>query len=1334
MIFLPEQRPVKKNLIEGQYAVVDTSLLSPDYFNITFFPEYIGGGISVIKFQGNPNNLKLDEELDVEVLDAEGQPVFWQTPTYVDRFGNYHIAISVYTTTTAPGIGTITVTGVASKDQQGVELDLTDKAVTGHNLMWTREILMLPTERNNSELIFDDPPYVSVSQVITPARVSLVENASTVFETASTTAFTIRTSEYSGFDRNRASNYTVDASGKLQIANTQKIVDDTIRQVAVNNEATPYTVNSIYTTNREINKDILGGYQVNLYNKYNTVISSSIDYFVASDIGALVQFATESYTLMPPIPPGYSPSNTNPYDNYTTIEFATQSLDDQLLRWKGRIVRVKDRRTAYLDAPISVNITNGQVGGYVNYIFNSIQNFTASLTYAASSTQFVTSSIISQSYIQFTIQELAPISGELYKIKAYYRRGSEVGDWQPLQEQIVRPTEFLSDARYPNQTKYAQDITDFYLLGYFTEQSVLDAHWEVYTETPTTFDAITTAQISSDGLGDSVYLQATSTNYEILTTKFFQNYAGQGTYTMEFNCLLQPNTELEIYYSSQLLNRTVFGKDPYPKAFGISKNKEYKRYQQKYSIFGKKIGSITNNSTTVKDYERVGFEFISDQDGLGRPLFRVKPITTQSAYLPVGAYIGQINVTPRKLNGFTPKTLQFAYPAKEDIAISLDETIDYKLEYYDYTGRQSEYVTYLENLSVGSTAEVPTTACQSERALFNFNPVKYYMCGLSWSYYDSIYPSRSGFDAVTYDNRFVTGGDSYADKVAFFGKLATSNSRANWNGTVQIWDLKNYTVETSSDSTTTAPTVVNVPEPIETTLAGMSDYMLFSGSFQSYVALGGGVYEMYPYTNSYRLWPDWDPNVNDVPEFASEVQTPIGRSVGGWTTQQGRRRDWTMKIANYLAIHNPNGETTPIATTVGATRRYTTAGCWNMQMPRLSIMNTQSADYHKRPANQITVDNEPELFVTSQDPYSRGGGTTYTNDHILTIKTRERFSTQNWNYIFDASQGTVTSSWRYFDGFILHYTNTASAADYGGYSANDLYDPTRITYAGFYDTYGPGASIGPTHRDAVYSVDKGVYFYGYDTSSQNYPASLYSASLEKAENAPLYDLFSPWPSYPSWSGFGGAVPYTTAFNMDGRSFLDEGCVGITSQSVSESYHLQRTATNNNELTTALKKRRLYWPTRGIAGSNYFTQNGGIYNLKFKLKRFDVKANSNIDFRMKPDSGSFLYVFIADVKSTVTQQKAGVPGWYPPDQNIVRIGNNAQFGGNDTPAITFYDSETGYYFEEYNINLVQYGAPAQLCFESSGTNIDGAPRYFGVLIDDIEFCKVGVTTDPYFIKP
>ena len=240
----------------------------------------------------------------------------------------------------------------------------------------------------------------------------------------------------------------------------------------------------------------------------------------------------------------------------------------------------------------------------------------------------------------------------------------------------------------------------------------------------------------------------------------------------------------------------------------------------------------------------------------------------------------------------------------------------------------------------------------------------------------------------------------------------------------------------------------------------------------------------------------------------------------------------------------------------------------------------------------------------------------------------------------------------------------------------------------------------------------------------------------------------PTTTYPNIGQNPSSVTYglNSIGSNDGRFFDLAGGCGITRTSVSASlvaFNVSASFTTiaaRNFCTTQLKNRRLFFPTistgststtspsywvtqaTGKTSAEYFTENGGIYSVKFNLKR-------DISRGYYPDTGegSQLLVFIHNVNAVIPVPGGRVPGaggWYPPDNNIIRIKNS--------PAMSFVNPATGYLIESFNINVIQYGTPAQLVFEASGS-LD-ANQYFGCIIDDVEFCKIGVSTDPALIKP
>lgn len=248
--------------------------------------------------------------------------------------------------------------------------------------------------------------------------------------------------------------------------------------------------------------------------------------------------------------------------------------------------------------------------------------------------------------------------------------------------------------------------------------------WNVYKETPSNISQWSTVT-SSVHLSDSVQLSASlSDNSTMLfTTKELQAYSISKIYTITFNCVLEPGAELEIYGNSFDLNLTTLNNTPtIPRSFIRSENTEKNRYGGNFNRFGKFIGSIKNNSKAIKNYGRVAFDFEVDSDGVGRPLFRLKPISTGHK-----GWLSEISIKPQLLQGFTPSLIQYPVPVGDDFTSELSQSIDFKFEYYDYTGNQSEFVSYVKDSKVNLLAELPTLGCQADIYKFGFEGTYYHL-------------------------------------------------------------------------------------------------------------------------------------------------------------------------------------------------------------------------------------------------------------------------------------------------------------------------------------------------------------------------------------------------------------------------------------------------------------------------------------------------------------------------------------------------------------------------------------------------------------------------------
>ena len=153
----------KKTVYKGLQFIdvwyTDTSLTSPDYFQISEFPTRLTAGKNLFKLLGNPTTLKVGGYLNLEILDYNGDPIYYEVVNYIDEDTSRVIAIYIYEDT-PPGDCTITLTAEtlnAPPEWQGRA-----------NIKWLRTVQVNPTVANDSEIIFETLPAITLSEQIGP--------------------------------------------------------------------------------------------------------------------------------------------------------------------------------------------------------------------------------------------------------------------------------------------------------------------------------------------------------------------------------------------------------------------------------------------------------------------------------------------------------------------------------------------------------------------------------------------------------------------------------------------------------------------------------------------------------------------------------------------------------------------------------------------------------------------------------------------------------------------------------------------------------------------------------------------------------------------------------------------------------------------------------------------------------------------------------------------------------------------------------------------------------------------------------------------------------------
>ncbi len=134
-----------QGLADLNVLIEDTSLASPDYFRILKMPSELTLGINIFRFSGNPDLFLENTPIYVEILDYNGNPVYYETSIDTNSVENIAI-VSIYVTSeTAPGIGTVIICSTANKTAKGIKLD-TSKI----NVRWKYSLSINTGKRNET--------------------------------------------------------------------------------------------------------------------------------------------------------------------------------------------------------------------------------------------------------------------------------------------------------------------------------------------------------------------------------------------------------------------------------------------------------------------------------------------------------------------------------------------------------------------------------------------------------------------------------------------------------------------------------------------------------------------------------------------------------------------------------------------------------------------------------------------------------------------------------------------------------------------------------------------------------------------------------------------------------------------------------------------------------------------------------------------------------------------------------------------------------------------------------------------------------------------------------
>ena len=150
------RRKSKQYLKSERVAIEDNSPLSEEFFGLSDFPKYLGEGKNSFRIRPRFGTLKPNTKIDIEVIDANGNPVYWELPKYKDDDKSRLISIWVYDIqderyNTPDGPCEIIIVGTLPDNEK---------------VRWARSVDVVKNKKSVSDVIFEESPRGNVSSSI----------------------------------------------------------------------------------------------------------------------------------------------------------------------------------------------------------------------------------------------------------------------------------------------------------------------------------------------------------------------------------------------------------------------------------------------------------------------------------------------------------------------------------------------------------------------------------------------------------------------------------------------------------------------------------------------------------------------------------------------------------------------------------------------------------------------------------------------------------------------------------------------------------------------------------------------------------------------------------------------------------------------------------------------------------------------------------------------------------------------------------------------------------------------------------------------------------------
>ena len=715
-------------------VIRDTQPSSPDYLNISQFPESLTAGKNLFKIRANNDNLVRDSEIHIEVIDYNGNPVYVEPINYIEHDGTRVIAVYIYEDT-SPGTAKVFIGARAKQNAVTGQKYRSSKDINDPdyfnipNMLWSRNVTIAPENgQNNTEIIFTNQPRATINEIVQPflqpvnlENVAVEKSGSdnggvtgnysiTIDPIPSSNPPTVTDIPQAVPQGSARGNSPGSQFGQQQLLVPQTSLANG-RTVSATSQ--PYNTVNSFSILRTVDFPLTASMEGGTIIVHNPIVETQDQTFINADGQALpsTQFSQGEGSEIDPSNPitsgvteiplsgsyvfGISQVLTSTKARVFQLDGFRNVQDNTLGAFNAKLISTQTLGAALVGAALG---GPNEGGGFYNV--NSIKassNFTCSFIepFQTVLTQQ------SQSFAEIVLGNTDPATGDVHHVRTQFKPGGQFGNFIDQGTTLIEQVEILEDTG--SHEAQATIGAVFNRIGFFTSLGDFGTYWTA-SGGPLPPEVEITPEFFPDVLMSGIVLNPDAPSGFSSTTA-----AGQRFGFVHITSSYLPNVSDDVEY---IFTMNATADHSVPSAHPLIEHPRMDIY-----ISGSEDGQILANGDFIEQHRLTTHnidETLEDglEDGgpLGRristlefspsaSLFPMEARFTSTADQKIDVYlvvrsgkwtVANISIKTLKQTGFTPNYVRIFQRVPTEF---LDTPLTFKFNYYDYQGNEADAET-----------------------------------------------------------------------------------------------------------------------------------------------------------------------------------------------------------------------------------------------------------------------------------------------------------------------------------------------------------------------------------------------------------------------------------------------------------------------------------------------------------------------------------------------------------------------------------------------------------------------------------------------------------------